>query len=128
MNNVPIIEAYVGEYASGKSENAVNRALALNEAGLPVTIVDLDTVEPCYTLRPIKVALEAKGIYISAGSACSTHKRSQSPTLLAIGASKEQIESTVRFSFSNDTTMEEIDYTLEVLTEVLPMLRRYTRQ
>ena len=66
MNNVPIVEAYVGEYASGKSENAVNRALTLNEAGLPVTIVDLDTVEPCYTLRPIKAALEAKGIDVVA--------------------------------------------------------------
>ena len=66
MNDVPIIEAYVGEYASGKSENAVNRALALNEAGMQVTIVDLDTVEPCYTLRPIKSALEEKGIDVVA--------------------------------------------------------------
>lgn len=71
--------------------------------------------------------LEDRGIYISAGSACSTHKRSKSPTLTAIGADREQLESTVRFSFSNTTTMEEIDYTLDVLKEVLPMLRRYTR-
>ena len=49
-----IIEAYVGEYASGKSENAVNRALAIRGQGLSVTLVDLDTVEPCYTMRPIK--------------------------------------------------------------------------
>ena len=56
---VPIIEAYVGEYASGKSENAVNRALELKRQGLAVTLVDLDTVEPCYTLRPIKQELEA---------------------------------------------------------------------
>jgi len=62
----PIIEAYVGEYASGKSENAVNRALALRRQGLPVTLVDLDTVEPCYTLRPIKKELEAAGIDVVA--------------------------------------------------------------
>lgn len=62
----PIIEAYVGEYASGKSENAVNRALALKKQGLPVTIVDLDTVEPCYTLRPIKQELENSGIDVVA--------------------------------------------------------------
>ena len=73
-------------------------------------------------------ALEEKGIYISAGSACSTHKRSASPTLVAIGANKEQLESTVRFSFSNDTTVEDIEYVLKVITEVLPMLRRYTRK
>lgn len=62
----PIIEAYVGEYASGKSENAVNRAMYLNKQGLPVTLVDLDTVEPCYTIRPIKKELEAMGITVDA--------------------------------------------------------------
>lgn len=63
---VPIIEAYVGEYASGKSENAVNRAVELCRRGLPVTLVDLDTVEPCYTLRPIKHELTALGIDVVA--------------------------------------------------------------
>lgn len=62
----PVIEAYIGEYASGKSENAVNRALELCKQGLKVTLADLDTVEPCYTLRPIKKELEAKGIDVVA--------------------------------------------------------------
>ena len=64
--NKLIIEAYVGEYASGKSENAVNRAINLRRQGLPVTLVDLDTVEPCYTIRPIKKELEALGIDVVA--------------------------------------------------------------
>lgn len=62
----PIIEAYVGEYASGKSENAVNRAIYLKKQGLSVTLVDLDTVEPCYTLRPIKKELEEQGLDVVA--------------------------------------------------------------
>jgi hypothetical protein len=61
-----IVEAYVGEYASGKSENAVNRALDLVEKGRKVTLVDLDTVEPCYTLRPLKGPLTEKGIEVIA--------------------------------------------------------------
>ncbi|QNO14978.1 hypothetical protein HYG86_09425 [Alkalicella caledoniensis] len=53
MNRV--VEAYVGEYASGKSENAVNRALELKKLGNDkVSLVDLDTVEPFYTLRALK--------------------------------------------------------------------------
>lgn len=64
--DAPIIEAYVGEYASGKSENAVNRAIELCRRGLNVTLVDLDTVEPCYTLRPIKHELEEMGIDVVA--------------------------------------------------------------
>jgi hypothetical protein len=61
-----IIEAYVGEYASGKSENAVNRALGLKASGRQVTLVDLDLVEPFYTLRPIKKDLIAKGLDVIA--------------------------------------------------------------
>lgn len=72
--------------------------------------------------------LEEKNIYVSAGSACSTHKRSGSPTLTAIGIPKEQMESTVRFSFCETTTKEELQYTLMVLGEVLPVLRRYARR
>jgi len=72
--------------------------------------------------------LEDYKIYISAGSACSTHKRSGSPTLTAIGLPKNQMESTIRFSFCEYTTKEELDYTLETLRKVLPMLRRYARR
>lgn len=72
--------------------------------------------------------LEDREIYVSAGSACSTHKRSGSPTLTAIDLPKNQMESTVRFSFCEDTTREELEKTLEVLREVLPMLRRYARK
>lgn len=61
-----IVEAYVGEYASGKSENAVNRALWLKEMGHQVTLVDLDLVEPCYTLRPIKQELILEGLDVIA--------------------------------------------------------------
>lgn len=59
-----IVEAYIGEYASGKSENAINRALELEKMGLEVTLADLDTVEPFYTLRPIKGLLESRGITV----------------------------------------------------------------
>ena len=72
--------------------------------------------------------LEDRGIYVSAGSACSSHKRSGSATLKAIGCTKAEMESAVRFSFCETTSLEEIDYTLEVLKEVAPMLRKYTRR
>ncbi|MEN6463074.1 MAG: hypothetical protein ABFC94_17115 [Syntrophomonas sp.] len=59
-----IVEAYIGEYASGKSEISINRALNLKEQERLVTLVDLDTVEPFYTLRPIKKDLEAQGLTV----------------------------------------------------------------
>jgi cysteine desulfurase len=71
--------------------------------------------------------LEDRGIYVSAGSACSSHKRKASSTLSAMGLPREQIESTIRFSFSEENTREEVDKCLEVLGETVPMLRRYSR-
>lgn len=73
-------------------------------------------------------ALEDKGIYISAGSACASNKPQTSETLKAIGLQREYWDSTIRFSFSVLTTREEIDYTLQVLFELIPMLRKYTRR
>ena len=64
-----IVEAYIGEYASGKSEMAINRALELSKQGRQVTLVDLDTVEPFYTLRPIKKMLEAMNLKVIGFSA-----------------------------------------------------------
>ncbi|MEA1962476.1 MAG: hypothetical protein U9N81_14620 [Bacillota bacterium] len=63
-NTARVVEAYIGEYASGKSEMAINRALELNKQGRRVTLVDLDTVEPFYTLRPIKKILEEQGLNV----------------------------------------------------------------
>lgn len=61
-----IVEAYVGEYAGGKSENALNRALELARPGRTVTLVDLDIVEPVYTLRPLQGKLRALGVNVIA--------------------------------------------------------------
>lgn len=71
--------------------------------------------------------LEEKGIYVSAGSACSSHKRKAAGTLSAMGMEAAQRESTLRFSFSEENTFEEVDYALEVIGQVLSMLRRYSR-
>ncbi|MCW2276974.1 hypothetical protein [Heliophilum fasciatum] len=76
------MEAYIGEYASGKSENAVNRALALHADGRDVTLVDLDTVEPFYTLRPIKRSLEAQGLHVIAWETVDTVGLGEAGSLL----------------------------------------------
>ena len=73
-------------------------------------------------------SLEDKGIYVSAGSACSSHKRAPSSVLSAMGLSKERMESAIRFSFSDATTKEELEYTAEAIKELLPALRRFTRR
>lgn len=73
-------------------------------------------------------ALEQQHIYVSAGSACSSNKPSVSATLKAIGLKKEEIESTLRFSFSDSTTIEELQYTIDTLKQLLPKLRLFRRR
>ncbi len=73
-------------------------------------------------------ALEDKGVYVSSGSACSSNHPGISGSLQAIGVKKELLDSTIRFSFSIHTTIEEIDYALEQLRTIVPMLSRYVRK
>lgn len=70
-------------------------------------------------------ALEDKGIYISSGSACSSNKPSLSSTLKAIGVKNDLLYTTLRFSFSVFTTKEELEYTINAVKELLPVLRKY---
>ncbi len=72
-------------------------------------------------------ALEDRGVYVSAGSACASNKHTVSATLKSMGVAQDMLDSTIRFSFSIFTTKEELDYTLKCLNEILPMLRKYTR-
>ncbi len=73
-------------------------------------------------------ALEDRGVYVSAGSACSSHHPQPSVTLTAINLPKNLMDSTLRISMSDMTTEEEVDYALEQMKELLPVLRRYTRK
>ena len=72
--------------------------------------------------------LEAKGIFVSSGSACSSNKPAVSATLQAIGLDRRLLDATLRFSMSHSTTKEDIDTTLTVLSDELPKLRKFTRR
>ena len=72
-------------------------------------------------------ALEDRGIYVSAGSACASNHPQISGVLKGIGVKQEFLDATLRFSMSEFTTLEEIDYTLDALYNIVPMLRKYTR-
>lgn len=73
-------------------------------------------------------ALEDKGIYVSAGSACASNHPGLSGTLKAVGIRKDLLDSTLRFSFSGFTGREEIIKTVESLKELIPVLRKYSRR
>lgn len=69
-------------------------------------------------------SLENEGIYVSSGSACSSHKKEPSYVLTTIGLDRELIDGSIRFSLSEFTCEEEIDRTVAALSAIIPQLRR----
>ncbi len=73
-------------------------------------------------------ALEAKGVYCSSGSACSSNHPAISGTLKAIGVEDELLNATLRFSFSVYSSVEEAEYAVQVLAEELPKRREFVKR
>ena len=70
--------------------------------------------------------LEEHGIYVSSGSACSSHKKEKDGVLIAIGNEPKQLDHAIRFSFAHDTDLEDLKTVVDVLKNNIPLLRRYT--
>lgn len=73
-------------------------------------------------------ALEASGVYVGTGSACSSHKSKRSEVLTAMGVPPAVMDSAVRLSFSVDNTGEEIRYAVEQIAKQYAILARFTRR
>ncbi|WP_303857043.1 aminotransferase class V-fold PLP-dependent enzyme, partial [Aminicella lysinilytica] len=69
-------------------------------------------------------ALESDGIYVSTGSACSSHKKGQSHVLSAMGLRHKEIDGALRFSFSRYNTIDEMDEVLDSLEKSVKRFRR----
>ncbi len=67
--------------------------------------------------------LDSRGVCVSAGSACASGSLEPSHVLLAIGKTREQAKSSLRFTLSRENTREEIDYAIETTRELVSKLR-----
>ena len=72
-------------------------------------------------------SLEAHKIYVSTGSACSSHKPQPSRVLTAMGKSREEIEGAIRMSFIKPLDDEEIAYIVSKLQKEVANIRKYVR-
>ena len=72
--------------------------------------------------------LSSRGIYVSAGSACSSHAKHPSSSLIAFGVSEEEAGHSIRVSLSKTNTRDELDAFIEALDEGIKTLVRVHRQ
>ncbi len=73
-------------------------------------------------------ALEARGILVSTGSACGSHKQKVSAALRAMGLSTEQADGTIRISIGLMNSMEEMEKAAEAMIEQAQLLRQFRRR
>lgn len=69
------------------------------------------------------ILLEQKGICASSGSACTSGSLDPSHVLLAIGLPHEIAHGSLRITISEETTKEEIDFTVDAIKEIVDRLR-----
>jgi cysteine desulfurase len=80
---------------------------------------------PGYRGESILHALEERGVYVSTGSACSSHKAKPSPTILALGRDETEALGSIRFSMSRYTTEDDVAHTIAALSDSLESLRAW---
>ena len=73
----------------------------------------------------LTIALDLQGVAVSTGSACSSGSLEPSHVLLAMGQSREEVQSSLRFSLSRMNTLAEIDYVLHLLPDAVKRLRSF---
>jgi len=74
--------------------------------------------------EPLLIALDLKGFAVSSGSACSSGATEPSHVLAAIGLTREQARSSVRFSLGRSNTQEQVDALIEAVVQVVSRLRK----
>ncbi len=122
------------ELLAGELVTAVENLLINGPAGIPGREKDaaphiLSVSVPGVRSEVLLHALEDEGIYVSAGSACSSHQMKKThgtPTLRAMGLDEAMLDSTVRFSLSRENTAEEMKETAKVMSAIVPKLRRFS--
>jgi len=74
--------------------------------------------------EPLLIALDLKGFAVSSGSACSSGATEPSHVLAAIGLTREQARSSVRFSLGRSNTVDQVDALIDAVVQVVSRLRK----
>ena len=111
------------ENGKWKMENSV--VLRSSETGCLTNTVAF-TVRGCDSIS-LLAGLDLEGICASSGSACSAGSLEPSHVLVALGVERESANSLVRLSLGRESSMEEVEYVIEVLPKVIERAQRFQK-
>ncbi len=97
---------------------------SINGGSAPRLPNTLNIAFPGLEAEAMLVLLSERGVYASAGAACSSGSLDPSPVLLSMGVPPEAAHGSVRFSLSDETTDAEVDEAIERIAEAHARLSR----
>jgi cysteine desulfurase len=96
----------------------------VNGAGAPRTVNTTNIRFDGIDSDALLIALDLRGFAVSSGAACSSGATEPSHVLLAIGLTKEQARSSIRFSLGRSNTVEQVDAMIDAVVESVAHLRK----
>ena len=97
--------------------------VSVNSAGAPRVPNTTNIVFDCLEGEAMVIALDLKGLSVSTGAACSSGAIEPSHVLTAMGLSPDRARASIRFSLGNQNTIDDIDFALQLIPEVVTRLR-----
>src|ERR1039457_7183012 len=97
--------------------------VSVNSAGAPRVSNTTNIVFDCLEGEAMVIALDLKGLSVSTGAACSSGAIEPSHVLTAMGLSPDRARASLRFSLGKQHTVDNIDFALQLIPEVVTRLR-----
>ena len=115
-------EEKIQEYLERRIKNEIEDVKINGEKSPRLKTITNLYIKGC-DVQTLLIALDLRGICVSGGSACMSGAHEDSHVLREMGLNSEELRSSFRISIGKDTTIEEIDYFIDNLKEIVKIER-----
>ena len=122
IHEIEAREEKIQEYLEKRIKNEIENIKINGEKSPRLKTITNLYIKGC-DIQTLLIALDLRGICVSGGSACMSGAHEDSRVLKEMGLSSEELGSSFRISIGKDTTIEEIDYFVENLKEIVKIER-----
>ena len=122
MERIEATEEEIHEYLERRLKNEIEDIKINGEKSPRLKTITNLCLKGC-DIQTLLIALDLRGICVSGGSACMSGAHEDSHVLKEMGLDSEELKSSFRISIGKDTTIEEIDYFIDNLKEIVKIER-----
>ena len=122
IHEIEAREEKIQEYLEKRIKNEIENIKINGEKSPRLKTITNLYIKGC-DIQTLLIALDLRGICVSGGSACMSGAHEDSHVLKEMGLNSEELESSFRISIGKDTTIEEIDYFVKNLKEIVKIER-----